>query len=167
VVASAPNTTSKSRTRRVHHRQQLSSRCDQAIRRGRRSPNITSHYSYHAHKQSPMGFLASSSPPDNVWSRIDEPPNRTASYFTQLEHQTLGMLRSVPYNNTVCRQPHPLSPPNHVKKDWSPSKHTTTSEEICVGALMLSNSTAHTSGTSHPTSEITTDDTAVVFGSVT
>lgn len=39
----------------------------------------------------------------------------------RIEHQTVGMLRSAPYNTAERRQPCPLSPPPiFVEKDWPP-----------------------------------------------
>jgi hypothetical protein len=54
-----------------------------------------------------------------------------------------------------------------VEKEFvSPSTQTTTSEETCAGALMLSNLTARTSGELHPKTEIAINDIAVADDSV-
>jgi hypothetical protein len=134
----------------------------------RRSPNII------ALQLSPINTVADGLPgqsitPDHVCNvphqrAIEQ--NRIIFYATRTPdnwHATIDatLYYGPPDSLAHCR------PPNPWRRTGHPPPHTTRSEEICVGALMPSNSTACTSGTSHLISRIETDDTAVVFDGAT
>ncbi len=113
-----------------------------------------------------MGFLASPSHHLTTFatSRTDELLNGITSYANRIPDIRHATINAIQHCNSQTALPTvALSP---TRRGLVTLRHTTRSEEMGAGALILSNSTACTSGASYPRNQLITDAAATVSDNV-